>query len=218
MNRSDARLLNNLPAIYRAADSSGELRRLLGAFEELLFAGVTEGTLGIEQQISNVPSLFAPLGIGGLEKGASARTPNGFLPWLAGWVAFSPYELFSPEQLRRIVAGIVPLYGRRGTRAYLEALLRLCFDELLAVEINDQVTAGFIIGRARIGEDSLLVADRPFWFRVDVELRRPEGPANEQSESKSALERRVRAVIDFASPAHTSYEIRFHEGGRRAMV
>ena len=59
--------------------------------------------------------------------------------------------LFEPAQLRRIVAGIVPLYGRRGTRGYLERLLRLCFDEIASLDIDDDAGPGLRLGRARAG-------------------------------------------------------------------
>jgi len=148
------RLIGSLPAIYRHKDSSKDLRHLLGVFEHVIFRCADPVTPGIEQQIETIPTHFAPLGIAA-DHPDSARAPDRFLPWLAGWVAFTPYALFTPQQLRKIVAGITPLYSRRGTRQYLEKLLGLCFDEIRAVEIDEHPESGFRVGKARIGVDSL---------------------------------------------------------------
>lgn len=194
------RLLDQLPAIYRGSD---DLRGLLAAFEELLFTGHRDAHTelsGIENELQRVPALFAPLGVAGA---GSARTPSRFLPWIASWLAFAPQRLFEPEQLRRVVAGIVPLYGRRGTRAYIEQLLKLCFDEIAAVRVDERDLTGLCLGRSRTGIDSLLAAQRPFWFSVDVQVRAHAAPP-------ARLEQRLRAVIDFAKPAHTLYELRMH--------
>lgn len=208
MSDKSGRLLNTLPAIYRAADTSGQLGRLLGVFEDVLFGSPAHGRDGIEQQIAAIPSVFAPLGVAGDEQQDGARAPSEFLPWLAGWVAFSPYAFFTAEQLRPIVAGITPLYGKRGTRDYVEQLLRLCFDEILDVEIDERPIFGLRVGHARIGEDTLLGSDRPFWFRVAIEARPSEEKSGERWESKFWFEQRLRAVIDFAKPAHTDYDLR----------
>src|SRR5215831_119115 len=104
------RMLDSLPAIYRTGDSTGDLQRLLGVFEEVLFRNDGPGTPGIEQQIEAIPSFFSPKGImpgfGIAEHSATKRAPDRFLPWLATWVAFTPYALFPPEQLRVIISSI----------------------------------------------------------------------------------------------------------------
>ena len=195
------RLLDHLPAIYR--HDSDDLRGLLAAFDELLFTGRSDARAtvpGIEHELQRMPALFAPLGVSG---DGLAQTPARFLPWIASSLAFAPYRLFEPEQLRRIVAGIVPLYGRRGTRAYMEQLLKLCFDEVAKVHVDERDLTGLCLGRSKIGIDSLLAAQRPFWFSVDVHVQRPAAAA-------AALDQRLRAVIDFAKPAHTTYDLRMH--------
>jgi phage tail-like protein len=209
MTRPRDRLLNSLPAIYRAADESGEheLRHLLSAFEDVMFAPARDGPPGIEQEIEAIPSLFAPLGIKGTGRPEDRKTPDRFLAWLTGWVAFSPWHFFTPEELRNIVARITPMYGRRGTRKYLEDLLRLCIRDLHSVEIDEQPPAGFRVGHARVGIDSLLIRERPFWFRVAIEIQEPEETVNEHPESRSLVTQRVRAIIDFAKPAHTAYDL-----------
>jgi phage tail-like protein len=209
MTDAKDRLLGSLPAIYRAY-ATDELRHLLGAFEAVLFCGEKGGIRGIEQEIEAIPSLFAPLGAVGEGKAGGIKAPDRFLPWLAGWVAFSPHELFTPTQLRKIVAGIVPLYGYRGTRAYLEKLLKLCFEEIRSVDIDEQPNLGFKVGQVRMGEDSFLTGERPFWFRVALDLDTSTERRGGQAESRSVVEHRIRAVIDFAKPAHTEYDVEFH--------
>jgi phage tail-like protein len=211
------RMLDNLPAIYRATDQSGQLRALLAAFETILLDSADPKAPSFAQQIDAIPGLLAPLGIDASahqQTHAHARTPDRFLPWLAQWVAFSPYRLFPPERLRIIIAAIVPLYGRRGTRQYLKALLRLCFDGVTEVRVDENPLHGFTIGRARLGQDSILVREAPGRFRIEIAISEATGGA--QQEPSQSLEQRVRAVVDFAKPAHTVYELVLRRGTSNA--
>jgi phage tail-like protein len=204
-------MLERLPAIYRAADQSGQLRALLAAFEAILLDSADPEAPSISQQIDASPALLAPLC---LDDSAHARTPDRFLPWLAQWVAFSPYRLFPADRLRIIIAGIVPLYGRRGTRQYLKTLLRLCFDGVSDVRVDENPQHGFTIGRARLGQDSMLVREAPGRFRIELAIS--EAPGVAQREPSKSLEQRVRAVVDFAKPAHTVYELVLRRGTSNA--
>lgn len=204
-------MLDRLPAIYRAADQSGQLRALLAAFEAILLDSTDPKAPSLSQQIDAIPALLAPLG---LEGSPHARTPDRFLPWLAQWVAFSPYRLFPADRLRLIIAGILPLYGRRGTRQYLKALLRLCFDGVSNVQVDENPQHGFTIGRARLGQDSMLVREAPGRFRIVLAIT--EAPGEGQHEPAQSLEQRVRAVVDFAKPAHTMYELVLRRGTSNA--
>jgi phage tail-like protein len=208
-------MLDSLPAIYRNNDEGGHLQRLLGAFEEVLFYNDDPATPGIEQQIDAIPSFFSPSGItpgyGIAEQSVATRAPDRFLAWLATWVAFTPHALFPPEQLRTIISGIAPLYSKRGTRDYLEQLLKLCFPEIREVEIDDNPVPGFVIGEAKVGEDTLFGDERPFWFRVDIGAYQrgtvSEAPAGQHTFDEHEFEQRVRTIVDFAKPAHTDYEL-----------
>ena len=209
-HRSASRLLDHLPAIYREGGEQADLARLLRAFEELLFTGWQapgDGFGGIERELQDLPALFAPLGLGDLpdDEARSARTPDRFLPWLATWLAFAPHALVSRERLRHVVAGIVPLYGRRGTRAYLETLLPLCFDEIASVRIDEGEMTGLRLGASTLGVDSVLAEERPFWFSVDII---PAAPLRRGPAASARFEQRLRAIIDFAKPAHTAYELK----------
>ncbi|HEV8691401.1 MAG TPA: hypothetical protein VGQ91_13960 [Ideonella sp.] len=207
------RLLATLPAVYREADRGpgrGELRQLLAAFEALLLGPLdAPRPEGFEQSIAALPSLLSPRhGPGGFD----TATRAAFLPWLASqWVAFTPFAHVEPQRLARIVAGIVPMYGRRGTGSYLLALLRLCFEELADVTLHEQLGGGVRVGSAEIGRTTLLGEHRPFTFGLTLWLQeREEGWS---PHALAALEHAVRAVVDFAKPAHTSCELRLNLPG-----
>jgi phage tail-like protein len=203
------RMFGSLPAVFRNRDITGDLGHLLDVLGALFFTGSTydDRTLpGLEQYLEQIPALFSPLGAAA-DRPGTGLTPEPFLHWLATWVSFAPHALFSPEPLRRIIAGIVPLYGLRGTRNYLVQLLELCFgDEVALIDVNDRPQVGFTIGGSALGVDSRLAVSRPFYFKVAIGLH--EAPAEPSaSERFRALQHRVRAVIDFAKPAHTTYEL-----------
>jgi hypothetical protein len=201
-------MLAALPAIYaeRDAASGGALLRLLDVLGKLFFDGTgpDEPALpGLEKQIRQIPALFVPLASDS-GAGCGGETPERFLHWLAGWLAFTPHSYLEPPALRRVLANIVPLYSLRGTSEYLERILELSFAEVLAtsgIEIDDRPRTGFHVGHVVLGHDSRLARSRPFYFRVALQLR----PGVNLTAS---LERRLRVVIDFAKPAHTSYDLR----------
>lgn len=200
-------MIESLPAVYRAVDESGDLAALLDVFEQLLFRGSDHPDIaleGIEAGLSRIPALFVP------QAGeAVAQTPERFLPMLARSLSFTPHAHFPALALRRILAGIVPMYGHRGTREYLQQLLALCFaDEIGAVHIDDRPRTGFAIGHSRLGIDTRLARDRHFWFVVRVQPLPPPPGSPPGPAPGPDLAERVRAVIEFAKPAHTGYELR----------
>jgi phage tail-like protein len=206
------RLFASLPAVFRQRDESGELEHLLRALGTYFLGGdvVEKEPSGLEEHIERIPALFAPLGERS-DGPAAERTPDRFIGWLAAWLAFTPYALFPPERLRHIIAGIVPLYARRGTRNYLERLLQLCFDDEIAhIEVDDRPRDGFTVGESTVGNDTRLAVGRPFSFKVLIE---PRGAAGGSGRNDiDSLHQRVRAVIDYAKPAHTVYELQWRQG------
>ena len=208
---STGRLLDALPAVYRRADreqGGGELQHLLGAFESLLLGQPdAAASPGYEQRIAALPSLL----------GAQVRATAGayvfedatrdlFMPWIAArWVAFAPFRHFDADRLRRIVAGIVPLYARRGTPGYLLALLRLCFDEVTDATLHERLSGGLVVGAAELGRSTLLGSTRDFWFRLDVHVGH--APHGWSASARHAFESALRAVVEFAKPAHTSCQL-----------
>jgi phage tail-like protein len=195
-----------LPAVFRNRDETRDLARLLNVLAAFFFTGrTTDGHVpgleqlpdpSLEQYLDEIPAIFSPMG-------AHSR----FLPWLASWLSFTPHALFPTESLRRIVGGIVPLYGLRGTRNYLVRLLELCFgDELARIDVEDRPSVGFTIGQSVLGVDTRLAVRRPFCFKVAVEWSEARTEPM-TADAAEALQHRLRAVIDFAKPAHTTYEL-----------
>jgi len=200
------RMFASLPAVFRSRDETRDLARLLDVLAAFFFTGTTmDGRRlpGLEQRLDEIPPLFSPTGTPQDEL-QIWRTPDRFLHWLATWLSFTPHALFLPEPLRRIVGGIVPLYGLRGTRDYLVRLLELCFgDEVAQIHVDDRPSFGFTLGQSTVGVDTRLAVSRPFCFKVIIEAQ-TESVASHEAE---ALQHRLRAVIDFAKPAHTTYEL-----------
>lgn len=209
---SSTRLLDALPAVWRTPDGplggeagSADLQSLLSAFETLLLgpSGAAH-PVGYEQRIAALPALLAPQAAADGQAGEPTygdTTRAAFLPWLAArWVAFAPWDRIEPHRLARVVAGIVPLYGRRGTRGHLIALLQLCFDEIAELRVHEHDGGGLRVGQARLGSTSVLGGSRAFWFRVELVLAAP-------AAARQALEPQIRAVIDFAKPAHVAYAL-----------
>ena len=184
-------LLSHLPGIYH---SSEDLRELLSVFEEILFG--PGGRRALEPQIAGIHTYFDP-----------AETPDEFLPWLAEWVALTHRIGLSPKRQRELVAGIVPLYTKRGTKVYLTQLLKFFSPEGAEITIEDHELPGLIVGTAEIGVDSWLEPDRAFWFKVKIRAPSSHGNAVRQAQPHNEWQERARQVIDLAKPAHTMYQL-----------
>lgn len=197
-------LLQHLPAIYSAWDDRDHLEEgeklalptLLAAFEEVLFGPDRKGKAGLEQQIARLDGLFNP-----------EQAPRGFLPWLAQWVALSQYQNLPEVRLRELIANIVPLYSYRGTKKYLEQLLDYFIPENTEVVIDDQKLPGLTLGTSKVGLDSWLGVDEPFWFVVILRARIDTSDPTALANMKQKLEDSVRPVIELAKPAHTAYQL-----------
>jgi phage tail-like protein len=191
-------LLGHLPAIFHGSEP---LRGLLEVFEEVLIGVNSDGLVGIGQKIDRVPELFAPTELECIE----SEQRGDFLHWLAKWVALGRLEDIAEDQLAPLIARIVPLYGQRGTCQFLETVLKLCLPQIRSVEIDDHEFGGLVVGQARLGKDTLLVLDRPFWFFVRVIFQQD---ANRDSKlPERVLERRARLIIDLSKPAFTACDV-----------
>ncbi len=99
------------------------------------------------------------------------------------------------------------MYGLRGTRDYLVRLLDLCFDDEVAqIHVDDRPSVGFTVGESTLGVDTRLAVSRPFCFKVVIERHEAQTEPTASHEAET-LQHRLRAVIDFAKPAHTTYEL-----------
>lgn len=151
-----------------------------------------KGLKSLEDEVSDLHCLFEP-----------DHTPERFLPWLAGWAALSLEASLSVDRKRELVGRIIPLYRIRGTKRYLEELLRLHLEAEAIVAVEDDEKSCLQVGRfSTIGKDCYLGGGAPHWFRVRIEF--PESDWH-RVEPQCQLARRV---IDLAKPAHTVYELK----------
>lgn len=172
-----------LPAVLQEDPLIG---RLLLAFEKIL-AGFPvavpgdplPGQPGLEASLDDLARYFRP-GPGAPD---STRTPDAFVPWLAGWMGLSLRDDWDGETRRRFLANVVPLYRRRGTRGGLLALLNLYVNQPDAVTIFEFDAP-------------------PHFFQVEI-VQNQRDPA-----LLARMDRCVRAIIDAEKPAHTVYGLR----------
>jgi phage tail-like protein len=90
------------------------LGAMLRIFEKIL-TGIDDGVpissggntyQPISAIIDRIPRLFDPY-----------LTPAGFLPWLAGWLDLQVSPLWDEYQTRKVIAGIVQVYRKRGLKS-----------------------------------------------------------------------------------------------------
>jgi phage tail-like protein len=209
-------LLQYLPAIYQEGPWGGEappsafLPLFLLAFERILFGARTlEGDLsavqpdslppGLEAEIANLHEVFDP-----------AKTPSRFLEWLASWAALTLRADLAESRKRALIARIIPLYRIRGTKRYLEELLKLYLDAQAAIAEPD---GEFRIGvQSTVGVDTYIGGGPPYFFRVTLS-----SPAGQQPDMERQFEF-ARGVIELAKPAHTAYELLAIHAGLQVAV
>jgi phage tail-like protein len=102
-----AQLMQSLPTPFREDRATNDF---LKAFEKVLL-GVKDTTTigadpfrGIEELIAQLPAYFDPM-----------ATPEAFLPWLAGWLAFTLRADLDKAKHREFIAQLPELYQWRGT-------------------------------------------------------------------------------------------------------
>jgi phage tail-like protein len=175
-----------LPAIYQ---DNAFLDRFLLAFERILTRG-DEAQPALGEVIANIDRYFRPLaGDGATDR----QAPPEFLPWLAGWVAFSLREDWDEATRRRYLSEIVSLYRRRGTKAGLRRMLQIYLGEETPITIYD-TAADF---RALDAD----FAPPPHFFQVEIR-EKDRDPRAVRHKERVAL-----AIIDREKPAHTTYTL-----------
>ena len=207
--RRVSRYLNHLPALFQQdVDQYGVnfLGRFLLAFEAILSglgaADDPEIQEGIEEVLDRIHTYFDPRPKTEQAPNPSARSraPEEFLPWLASWVALTLREDWTPEEKRRFIAQIVPLYRLRGTQAGLEKMLRL-------------YTSTTAENGVRIQDFEQV----PHYFQVELRLPTPD------PQKFRIQEQIARAIIDQEKPAHTFYALKVRTAttiqiGRRSTI
>lgn len=176
--------LNFLPAIYHE-DFVG---RFLKIFEQ-----------AFEPAVGALDSLWAYLD--------PLTAPEGLLSFLAYWVALPLDSRWSINRQRYLIRQAVDLYRwrgtRRGLRLYLHLYTDLPLDDHLPQEadkhicIEELFSPGFVLGRTRLGQDSLLGGARPYHFIVRLRL----DPGHQVDK------RLVQEVIEREKPAFCTYDL-----------
>ena len=202
-----SRLMAQLPGVYHTSEDLGEL---LTALETIVFApSRREGPAGppaLEAEIANIAWLFDVTEEVGPEPWL-AQARYEFLPWLSEWVALSRTFDLSLERQRGLVGRIVPLYAWRGTRKYLTDILSFHLRERSEVQVNDQEFVGLTLGRSKIGVDTWLERDRPFWFKVTVRMSNAPDAGEDPVLGRDEWLERIGRIIELAKPAHTTYDL-----------
>ena len=130
--KDKSRYLDYLPAIYGDPDHA-YVGEFLLPFEQVL--------TDVEDLLAIMDRYFAP-----------ALTAEGFLPWLAQWVALVLDENWDVTKQRRFIAAALELYRLRGTAAGIRRYLQV-YDEQYTVQFREsRIPCGMQIGvSSRIG-------------------------------------------------------------------
>jgi phage tail-like protein len=197
------KLLQYLPAIYQepgTAEQANYLPVFLEAFEKILFGkedkdsargNVNKPARAVEslsEKIARLHELFDPW-----------AAPEEFLPWLASWAALSLSPSITAERKRLLIAKIIPLYRIRGTRKYVEDILRLCLEIPSAV-IEEEIPPLQLGVHSTVGEDMRIDGGAPHFFLVRLMA------ANLDAVKVQAQRQLAYEVVELAKPAHTGYE------------
>lgn len=177
--------LKFLPALYRENDLIG---RFLTIFEQ-----------AFDPAVQTIDVLWAYLD--------PITAPKAFLPFLAHWVAWDFSDRWSLKQQRRLIRNAITLYRwhgtRQGLRFYLHLYTGLPLDDHLPREadkhicIEEVFSAGFVMGKTNIGEDSMLGGGIPYHFIVRLC----------PDQSGQIDEMLVKEIIEQQKPAFCTYEL-----------
>ena len=103
--------IDHLTQIYRSSDRQTHfLERYLGIFQTIYE--------DLEEEIAGALSHFDP-----------ECAESDFLVWLAGWLHISDTNLWSEEQLRKLLLNAVRIYRMRGTKQALSEMISLYTGE-----------------------------------------------------------------------------------------
>jgi phage tail-like protein len=190
-------LFDYLPAIY--SDTGNDtfnafLNHYLLAFEQVLLGSNEspsgEIPRGLEQIIDSFHDLLD-----------AEQAPEEFLGWLLQWLSFSCNVPLTSAKRRTLIATLVPLYRFRGTKLYLQTLLRVLLD--INAAIDEEGYPEFEIGvTSKVGRYAPLGGGAPHFFRVTI-ARSIATAAVMQLQARLTAE-----VIELAKPAHTTFEIK----------
>lgn len=195
LTHPEARLLNQLPALYREA--LHDMREDVGGYQDPPFferylRGFEDTVEPLQAMLEQLDNLFGPF-----------STPPDFLLWLGAWVVMPLDENWPEMRRRKLVAEAVRLYRWRGTHQGLSRYLEIYCG--FKPEINDQPVEGMRLGPdAKLGTKATVLGDvPPHTFVVTVSVS-DTNPINEQT---------IHDIIRYEKPAHTAYALRFVRRG-----
>ncbi|QEE29658.1 hypothetical protein FTW19_17695 [Terriglobus albidus] len=191
MTAQPERFLQNLPEIFH---DNAQLNAFLRPLEAMLLGDTaalpTEGP-GLREIIQSLPQKIDP-----------HRTPDEFLPWLAGWLAVVLPDHLPSNRARMLIARAGQLFAYRGTRKGLTELLEIVTGGTAIVREPEIVT--LTVGRQSVvGVSTYLGRDLPFYFEVTLTLPGKKTAAAETEQLEAGLQ----SMIDLAKPAHTRYKL-----------
>ncbi len=205
--------LKYLPGIYQeiaAKEKVNFITQFLKVFETILSGvddkikvmdefGNEKEVIGVEQILDNIHDYFDPLYTPGLSTGE-----QDFVSYLANWVALTLRQNWSEKRKRRLIADIVPLYKKRGTKEGLTHILQIYIGE------GPQVTIEDIIPEIQVGFTSHIYAGvlrlggyKPHFFAVKIVLI----VEVVDIDSLREFENNVHDIVNFEKPAHTYYSL-----------
>jgi phage tail-like protein len=169
-------LVQNLPTPFRADPATNDF---LQAFEKVLLGSADRTSIGrqpfrgIEESIAQLPTYFDP-----------AQTPEEFLPWLAGWLAFALRADLDKAKHRQFIAQLPELYRWRGTPRSLLAIVKTFTNRDATITLS---------------------ATTPLCFQVNIDLS-DLVKSTQQTEFDRVLAI-AHALVRRERPAHTCYEL-----------
>lgn len=178
-----------VPSIFKEAEVDASfMERYLKIFEQIFSITGDESEIKNEKdQIDVIPDLFNPL-----------RVKDDLLPFLAGCMGLILKEGWDNAAKREIIARIIPLYRKRGTRKGLEEYLKICTG--YSVEVIEELRPLQVGITSHVGKDTILGGLPPFYFVVNVKI-----PAS--SLDFPAERFRIEELIDQEKPIHTGYSL-----------
>lgn len=209
-NNKSSSYLKYLPGIYHEPtlkESVPFVAEFLKVFEKIL-SGIDDGVaavdelrnsqevIGIEQILDSIHDYFDPLNIPG-----SLTVGKEFVSYLANWVALSLKQNWSEAKRCRLIADIVPLYKKRGTKEGL--------SQILQIFVGPEVSIEDIIPEIQVGIDSYIFENgglriggyKPYFFAVRIVLIVKVIDINFFREFES----NIRDIVNLEKPAHTYY-------------
>lgn len=152
---------------------------------------IVENLFGhFEANLDTISDYFDPL-----------KTDNDFLPWMASWVSLVLRTDWTEDQQRKVLAQIIPLYRKRGTKEGLEEYLRIYAGP--GVTIKDEIAPLQVGVSSKVGVDTVVGGLPPYFFIVNVAFDEP-APDKLKQRGKA-----VEAVLVIEKPAHTFYKLNF---------